>query len=365
MKGFALYTEMSGVVKINITESGETLKTLLGQQKTPVGKERVQALYLLKTGGAETVEHLAVLLGRHRVTVQGWLRQYREGGLSELLKENKRPGRKRSIPSWAVEKLREELKDPEGFSSYGEVQKWLKAVLGVSASYKVVHATVRYHLKAKLKVPRPKSEKQPKGAIETFKKKLSEQLRAILKKILEQGRTFRWLRYWCQDETLFGMKTIQRRVITLKGVKPQGVVQWERQKIYLYGLVEPISGESFFYEFCHLDTVCFEKFLELFAEGFPKDIHIIQLDNASFHETLYLNIPDNIILLFQPPHCPEINPIERLWEELKEDLSWDLFNNLDHLRTKVQNILNSLSKQAIASVTGWNFILEALSVAGF
>ena len=37
---------MSGVVKINITESGETLKSLLAQQKTALGKERVQALYL-------------------------------------------------------------------------------------------------------------------------------------------------------------------------------------------------------------------------------------------------------------------------------------------------------------------------------
>ena len=45
---------MSGVVKISITESAETLKTLLAQQKTATGKERVQALYLLKTKQVET-----------------------------------------------------------------------------------------------------------------------------------------------------------------------------------------------------------------------------------------------------------------------------------------------------------------------
>ena len=37
---------MSGVVKIDITESAETLKILLRQQKTTFGKERIQALYL-------------------------------------------------------------------------------------------------------------------------------------------------------------------------------------------------------------------------------------------------------------------------------------------------------------------------------
>jgi transposase-like protein len=76
---------MCGVVKIDITESVETLKTLLIQQKTAFGKERIQALYLLKSRQAETVQHLAVILGRNRVTVQRWLRQYRVGGLPKLL----------------------------------------------------------------------------------------------------------------------------------------------------------------------------------------------------------------------------------------------------------------------------------------
>ena len=140
---------MSGVVKINITESESNLKTLLSQQKSATGKERVQALYLLKTKQIETVQHLAVVLGRNRITVQRWLRQYRSRGLTGLLQVKKRPGRSPSIPSWAVERLRQELLDPEGFSSYGEVKTWLEAVLGIKASYKVVHATVRYQLKAK------------------------------------------------------------------------------------------------------------------------------------------------------------------------------------------------------------------------
>jgi hypothetical protein len=48
---------MSGVVKIDITESVEELKALLAAQKTAFGKERVQALYLLKTRQVETVQH--------------------------------------------------------------------------------------------------------------------------------------------------------------------------------------------------------------------------------------------------------------------------------------------------------------------
>jgi transposase len=177
-------------------------------------------------------------------------------------------------------------------------------------------------------------------------------------------KLFKRLRYWCQDETRFGLKTIQRRRLTLKGIKPVGRVQWQYKTFYLYGVVEPQSGESFFFEFCHLDTICFEKFLELFSQSYPKDLDIIQVDNGSFHSSLQLHIPDNIILLFQPSHSPQLNPIERLWEEIKEKLSWELFDNLEALRVAVEEILAKLSKKVIASVTGWDFILEALSVSG-
>ena len=177
-------------------------------------------------------------------------------------------------------------------------------------------------------------------------------------------KLFKRLRYWCQDETRFGLKTIQRRRLTLKGIKPVGKVQWQYKTFYLYGVVEPKSGESFFFEFCHLDTICFEKFLELFSEAYPEDLHIIQVDNGSFHSSLQLHLPDNIILLFQPSHTPQVNPIERLWEEIKEELSWELFDNLEALKVAVEKILAKLSQKVIASVTGWDFILEALSVSG-
>ncbi len=54
----------------------------------------------------------------------------------------------------------EELKDPEGFISYGEVQQWLKVMWDVEMSYTGVHKMVRYRPKLKLKVPRPCHIKQ-------------------------------------------------------------------------------------------------------------------------------------------------------------------------------------------------------------
>jgi len=65
---------MCRVLKLEIKETQAGLQELLRQQKTGYGKERIQALYLLKTRQVETVQHLAVVLGRGRMTVQRWLK---------------------------------------------------------------------------------------------------------------------------------------------------------------------------------------------------------------------------------------------------------------------------------------------------
>ena len=171
------------------------------------------------------------------------------------------------------------------------------------------------------------------------------------------------MRYWSQDESRMGLHTIQRRKLTGYGIKPQGKVQWDFTYLWLYGAVEPLTGASFFYEFTHLDTVCFEKFLELFASEYPEDLHIIQVDNGGFHNSLNLSIPENVILLFQPAYSPEVNPIERLWGYVKEQLKWLRFDKIEELRAAVQKELNKLTLEVIASLTGWKFILEAISVA--
>lgn len=132
----------------------------------------------------------------------------------------------------------------------------------------------------------------------------------------------------------------------------------------MYGVVEPKTGASFFYEFSHLDTICFQEFLSLLSQYYPQDFHIIQLDNGKFHLTSWLKVPSNIILLFQPPHSPEVNPIERLWKDLKKHLRWQLFSTLDELRFAVRKVLKKLDQSIITSLTGWSFILEALYVAG-
>ncbi len=95
-------------------------------------------------------------------------------------------------------------------------------------------------------------------------------------------------------------------------------------------------------------------FFEQFSQAYSQEIHIIQLDNAPVHTAHKLIIPDNVILFFQPPYCPELNSIERVWQYIKQRLKNLFFTCIDDVKYKVANILNSLSKALIHSLTGWN-----------
>ena len=168
------------------------------------------------------------------------------------------------------------------------------------------------------------------------------------------------IRYLCQDETRLGLKTLVTRLITACGVKPVGISQWLRENFWLYGVVEPLSGFSFFYEFSHLDKECFQVFLDLLSEELGHDIGLLQMDQASAHMANELVWPENIFPTFQPSHSPELNPIERVWLAIKKDLAWENCGTLDELRERLATILDTYSPDKMASLTSYDFILEAL-----
>ena len=142
-----------------------------------------------------------------------------------------------------------------------------------------------------------------------------------------------------------------------------GPIQWKFEAFYLYGTVEPLTGESFFLEFSYLNRVCFQAFLNEFSKTYSESLTILQVDNASPHLAKNLILPENIILLFQPAYSPDVNPIERLWQSLKDKLSWLTVETLDGLRKEMDAVLNSLTAECITSLTGYDFILSALKKA--
>ena len=82
---------------------------------------------------------------------------------------------------------------------------------------------------------------------------------------------------------------------------------------------------------------------------------------VGFTSSSNLKIPDNILLIFQPPYSLELNPIERVWQHIKQELSWEIYDNLDEIKEKVRAFIEKFSRETIASITGWDYILSALN----
>lgn len=173
------------------------------------------------------------------------------------------------------------------------------------------------------------------------------------------------LRYLAQDETRIGRKTETKRVITSRGVKPKALVQWPREAFWLYGVVEPLTGWQWTQEYSKLNGENFQAFVNDLSAQLGSTVAVIQLDRAPAHRVKDHDWPENIIPIFQPAHCPELNPTERLWQFLKGLWKGENFASLDALRQRVSQELKHLSAQQVQSLTSFDFILDALLQPAF
>jgi transposase len=263
------------------------------------------------------------------------------------------------IPNEAIQELTARLEDEEGFASYYEIQAWLKEKYGIEVAYSTVHGLVKYGLETSPKVVRPVSEKQDPEAVATFKK-LAEPLQEVVKPCLTR---YERVRYWVQDESRLSIKTWLRRRITRRGIKPRMKTQGQRAGYSLYGAVEVKTGEHFFWEGDRMDKAGFEGFLKEFSERAPKDFHVLQVDNTRFRTSEELALPDNVMLLYQPPYSPEVNPQEQVWAWLKGRMAGELFHTVEELKCRAREILAEAGNQVFQSITHRDFILNALSQA--
>jgi transposase len=163
-----------------------------------------------------------------------------------------------------------------------------------------------------------------------------------------------------QDESRVGLLTIRRRRLTARGVQPVGRVQHVFQWLYVYGAVEPTTGDRFFLELPYLNADNFQIFINLFAQTFPESLNLLLLDNSGAHTARRLTLPENVRLVFLPPYCPELNPIERVWRDLKDALAWLHFPTLDVQQDYIAHLLRGYEAATLQALTGYTYLMEAI-----
>jgi hypothetical protein len=129
------------------------------------------------------------------------------------------------------------------------------------------------------------------------------------------------------------------------------MVNWKREWLWLDGFVQPQSGETYWWILPKINTQLFARVLQDFANhfGVGKDKQIIlPLDQAGWHLSNKLQVPEGIHLFPLPPYSPELQPAERLWVLVNEPLVNQAFNSIAEVEEIVfQRCRRLLSQQEL------------------
>jgi transposase len=147
-------------------------------------------------------------------------------------------------------------------------------------------------------------------------------------------------------------------------VKPGQVVEPLYQYYWLYAAIEPTTGDAFWWELPRLDADCFTVFLHQFGRHYAGSLNIVLLDQAPAHVARRVETPENVVLVWFPAYSPELNPVERLWEDLKRRIDVvdvRVRSSLAALQEHVAGIVRCYSAETIASLTGYAYLAEAIN----
>jgi hypothetical protein len=169
------------------------------------------------------------------------------------------------------------------------------------------------------------------------------------------------LKVWAMDESRLGLQTVKRRRLTARGTKPVGRQQHRFENFYLYGAIAPQSGDGYFLGLPKLSGALFQRFLDEFAKARSETLNLLLVDNSRCHSAKALVVPANVVLLFQEPYAPELNPAERVWQVLKDGLAWQCFTALAELQARVVEIVQGWEAEMLRSLTAYPYIMAAIN----
>ena len=162
---------------------------------------------------------------------------------------------------------------------------------------------------------------------------------------------------WFQDEARFGQQGTMTRVWAKRGSRPTQTQQTEYRWVYLFGAVNPLTGDSVALIAPTVNTFVMNAHLRMIGKHVGCERHVVLvMDQAGWHVSKALKVSANITLLLLPPYSPELNPIERLWHWLREhQLSNRIYIDYDDLFESGCRAWNTLTPERLKTIcaTSW------------
>ena len=152
---------------------------------------------------------------------------------------------------------------------------------------------------------------------------------------------------WFQDEARVGQKTKITRRWARRGTRPRAAKDQRTKSAYIFGAICPARGVGAALVLPRCDTQAMQWHLEEISSQVSLGAHAILIaDQAGWHMTGKLNIPSNITLLALPPRSPELNPVENIWQFMRDNwISNRVFKSYDEIVAICSEAWNKLMDQ--------------------
>ncbi len=125
---------------------------------------------------------------------------------------------------------------------------------------------------------------------------------------------------WFADEARVGQKNKITRRWALRGTRPTAPHDQRTQSTYIFGAICPAEGKAagLVLPFCNIAAM--NLHLAEISHAVAEGAHAILLvDQAGWHTSDKLQLPDNISIVLLPSKSPELNPTENTWQFMRDN----------------------------------------------
>lgn len=144
-----------------------------------------------------------------------------------------------------------------------------------------------------------------------------------------------------------GQKTKLTRRWAKRGSRPSAPVDQRTKSAWIFGAICPAKGKGAGLVMPGCNVFAMETHLQEISQAVDKDAHaVVIMDQAGWHTATRLRVPDNLTLISLPPRCPELNPVENIWQFMRDNwLSNRIFSSYQNILAHCCHAWNKLIEQ--------------------
>ena len=152
---------------------------------------------------------------------------------------------------------------------------------------------------------------------------------------------------WFADEARIGQKNKITRRWAKRGTRPSAPHDQRTTSTYIFGAICPQEDKGAALVLPACNTEGMNLHLAEIGRTIKPGAHAVLLvDQAGWHMSAQLVIPPNITIIALPPKSPELNPMENVWQFMRDNwLSNRIFQSYEDILAHCCDAWNKLVHQ--------------------